>query len=107
MIAFMSRLQIAQDLVDWDNWPEERKKAADLFMRITDDKLKDKLMEKANNDVEKFTVKFMTEQYQKLKAGARESWEPEEEYGTIDKGLAASINPTNLTTTATTISLEE
>ena len=52
----MSRLQIAKDLVDWDNWPEERKKAADLFMRITDDKLKDILLEKANNNVEKLLL---------------------------------------------------
>ena len=73
LIAFMSRLQIAQDLVDWDNWSKERKKAADLFMRITDDNLKDKLMEKANNDAKKFTVKFITEQYLNMKAGARES----------------------------------
>ena len=35
-------------------------------MRITDDKLKDELMMKANNNVDKFTVKFMTEQYQKM-----------------------------------------
>ena len=58
--------QAPDSTVDWDNWPEERKKAADLFMRITDDKLKDKLMEKANNNVEKFTVKFIIEKYQKL-----------------------------------------
>ena len=51
-------------------------------------------MEKANNDVEKFTVKFITEQYQKLKAGARESWEPVKQYGTIDKGVG-SINKSN------------
>ena len=73
LIAFMSCLKIAQDSVEWDQWPADRLKAADLFMRITDDKLKDELMKKANNDVDKFTVKFMTEQYQKLKARARES----------------------------------
>ena len=51
-------------------------------------------MKKANNNVNKFTVKSMTEQYQKLKAGARESWKPVEEYGTIDKGVG-SINRSN------------
>ena len=91
LIPFMSRLEIAQDSRDWDNWPEERKKAADLFMRITDDKLKDILMEKANNDVEKFTVKFMTEQYQKMKAGSRESLEPVKDYGTIDEGVGSIV----------------
>ena len=85
----MSCLKIGQDSVEWDQWPAERKKAADLFMRITDDKLKDELMKKANNNVDKFTVKFMTEQYQKLKAGARELWKPVEEYGTIDKGVGS------------------
>ena len=87
LIAFMSRLKIAQESVEWDQWPEERKKAADFFIRIT----YVKLMEKANNNVDKFTVKFMTEQYQKLKAGSRESWAPVTEYGTIDKG-DCSIN---------------
>ena len=58
-------------------------------MRITDDKLKDELMKKANNNVDKSMVKFMTEQYQKLKAGARESWKPVEEYGTIEKGIGS------------------
>ena len=89
LITFMSRLKIAQDSVEWDQWPADRLKAADLFMRITDDKLKDELMKKANNDVDKFTVKFMTEQYQKLKAGSRESWAPVTEYGTIDKGVGS------------------
>ena len=46
LIAFISRLQIAQDSVDWDNWTQERKKAADLFMRITYDNFKDKLMKR-------------------------------------------------------------
>ena len=49
-------------------------------------------MKKANNDVDKFTVKFMTEQYQKFKAGARESWKPVEEYGTIEKGFGSIKN---------------
>ena len=87
----MSCVKIAQDSVEWDQWPDEREKAVDLFMRITDDKLMDELMKKANNGVEKFTVKFMTEQYQKMKAGSRESWKPVEEYGTIEKGVG-SIN---------------
>ena len=63
-------------------------------MRITDDNFNDKLMEKANNDTEKITVKFITAQYQKMKSGARESWEPAKEYGTIDKGVG-SINKSN------------
>ena len=67
LITFMSRLRIAKDSVDLDNWTKERKKAADLFMRITDDNFMDKLMEKANNDADKFTVKFITEEYQKMK----------------------------------------
>ena len=41
LLSFMSRLKIAQDSVEWEMWPDERKKAADLFQRITDDKLKD------------------------------------------------------------------
>ena len=94
LFSFMSCLKIAQDSVKWETWPDERKKAADLFQRITDDKLKDELMKKANNDVNKFTVQFMTEQYQKLKAGAREAWEPVESYGHIDKGVG-SINKSN------------
>ena len=51
-------------------------------------------MEKANNNVNKFKVQFMTEQYQKLKARATEAWEPVESYGHIDKGVG-SINKSN------------
>ena len=61
LLSFMSRLKIAMDSVGWENWPEERKKAADLFQRITDEKLKDELMKKANNDVENFTIPFIVE----------------------------------------------
>ena len=61
LIGFLSRLQIAQDSVDWENWSEETKKAADLFMRLEDDKFKDHLMEKANNNADKFTVIFIIE----------------------------------------------
>ena len=94
LFSYMSRLKIAQDSVEWETWPDWRKKAADLFQRITDDKLKDELMKKANNNVEKFTVQFITEPYQKMKAGARESWKPVENYGHIDKGVG-SINRPN------------
>ena len=38
LIGFMSRLQIAQDSVDWDNLSDETEKAADPFMRLKDDK---------------------------------------------------------------------
>ena len=31
----------------------------------------------------------MTEQYQQMKAGSRESWAPVTEYGTIDKGVGS------------------
>ena len=58
LFSYMSWLKIAQDSVEWETWPDWRKKAADLFQRITDDKLKDEL-KKANN-VEKFTVQFIT-----------------------------------------------
>ena len=80
------------DSVGWENWPEERKKAADLFQRITDEKLKDELMKKANNDVEKFTVPFIVEVNQKMKAGAREAWKQVENYGYVDKGVGNTNN---------------
>ena len=40
LIAFKSRLKIVQESVEWDQWPDERRKAADLFMRIADDRLR-------------------------------------------------------------------
>ena len=74
LLSFMSCLKIALDSVGWENWPEDRKKAIDLFQRITDKKLKDELMKKANNDVKKFKISFIVEINQKLKAGARDAW---------------------------------
>ena len=44
LISYMSRLKIAQDSVGWEAWLDERKKAADLFQRITDGELKDELI---------------------------------------------------------------
>ena len=78
------------DSVGWENWPEERKKAADLFQRITDEKLKDELMKKANNNVEKFTVQFIIDINQKMKAGAREAWKQVENYRHIDSGVGST-----------------
>ena len=95
MFVFLSRLGIAQDSVDWDNWTEETRKAADLFMRLEDDKLKDCLMEKANNNANKFAVEFIKEQYKKMKAGARSSWQPVSDYGKIDTRANSISNRTN------------
>ena len=85
--SFMSRLKIALDSVGWDAFPDERKKAINLFQRITDEKLKDECMKKANNDVEKFTIPFIVEINQKLKAGARDAWKQTDNYGYVDKGV--------------------
>ena len=72
------------------------KKTADLFMRLEDEKFKDKLMEKANNDAVKFTVKFFVEYYKKMRAGARESWQRVKDYGTINRGAkSVSDKPNN------------
>ena len=76
MFAFLSRLQIAQDSVDRDNCTGETRKAADLFMRLEDDKFKDHIIEKVNNNADKFIVGFIKEQCKKMKAGARSSWQP-------------------------------
>merc|ERR1711954_209127 len=85
--SFMSHLKIALDSVRWVAFPDERKKAIDLFQRITDEKLKDECMKKSNNDVEKFTIPFIVEINQKLKAGARDAWKQTENYGYVDKGV--------------------
>ena len=44
-------------------------------------------MKKANNDVEKFTIPFIVEINQKLKAGARDAWKQTDNYGYVDKGV--------------------
>ena len=84
LLSFMSCLKIAQDSVEWETWPDERKKAADLFQRITDEKLKDELMKKANNNVENFTVQFIIDIYWKMEADAREELKQVESYAKID-----------------------
>ena len=87
LLSFISRLKIALDSVGYENWTDERKKAIDLFQRITDKKLKDECMKKAQNDVEKFTIQFILDTDQRLKAGSRDAWEHSDKYGYVDKGV--------------------
>ena len=86
--SFMSRLKIALDSVGWDAYPDERKKALDLFQRITDEKLKDECMKKSNNDVEKFTIPFIVEIDQKLNKETENERRKEEEANTERKRKA-------------------
>lgn len=41
LFTFLSRLQIAQDSVDWENWPKELRDAANVFMRLEDNTFRD------------------------------------------------------------------
>ena len=59
-------------------------------------------MEKANNDDSKFTLEYIKEQYKKMKAGARSSWAPVADYGTVDMGVNTN-NKTNKITIKTQI----
>ena len=45
------------------------------------------MYEKAQNDVDKFTIPYIVEIDQKLKAGARDAWKHTENYGYVDKGV--------------------
>merc|ERR1711954_213780 len=53
LVSFTGHLKIALDSVGYDSWNDEKKKAIDLFQRVTDKKLKDKCMHKTQNDIEK------------------------------------------------------
>ena len=75
LVSFTGRLKIALDSVGYDSWNDEKKKAIDLFQRVTDKKLKDECMRKTQNDVDKLTVQFILDMDQKLRAGSRDAWE--------------------------------
>merc|ERR1712081_160671 len=87
LVAFTNRLKLALDSVGFDSWSEDKKKAIDLFQRITDKKLKDKCMEKTKNYVDKLTWDFIMNMDQTLRSGSRDAWEPSGDYGYIDKGV--------------------
>merc|ERR1712081_100576 len=53
LVSFTGRLKIALDSVGFDSWSDEKKKAVDLFQRVTDKRLKDECMRKTQNDVDK------------------------------------------------------
>merc|ERR1711954_392325 len=95
LVAFTNRLKIALDSVGYDSWGDDKKKAIDLFQRITDKKLKDKCMEKTQNDVDKLTWDFIMDLDQTLRSGSRDAWEPSGNYGYIDKGVPNNKNNTN------------
>merc|ERR1711954_286562 len=95
LVAFTNRLKIALDSVGFDSWSEDKKKAIDLFQRITDKKLKDKCMEKTKNDVDKLTWDFIMNMDQTLRSGSRDAWEPTGDYGYIDKGVSSNKSNNN------------
>merc|ERR1712081_45450 len=88
LVAFTNRLKIALDSVGYDSWTDDKRKAIDLFQRITDKKLKDKCMEKTKNNVDKLTWDFIMNMDQTLRSGSRDAWEPSGDYGYIDKGVS-------------------
>merc|ERR1711954_588506 len=92
LVAFTNRLKIALDSVGFDSWSDDKKKAIDLFQRVTDKKLKDKCMRKTQNDVDKLTVQFIFDMDQRLRAGSRDAWEQADKYGYVDKGVSSNKN---------------
>ena len=66
-----------------------------MFQRITDKKLKDECMKKAQNYVEKFTVQFILDMDQRLRAGSRDAWKHSDKYGYVDKGVSNNKNNNN------------
>ena len=53
----------------WENWPQETRKAVDLFNRLCDVNFKDRIMGKASNDVRKLTTEYIEEHYRRTIAG--------------------------------------
>ena len=45
--AFIARLDIMRQTLDWDNWDQNTRRAVDLFSRLYDPNFKDRLMSKA------------------------------------------------------------
>ena len=95
LVSFTGRLKIALDSVGYDSWNDEKKKAIDLFQRVTDKKLKDECMRKTQNDVNKLTVQFILDMDQRLRAGFRDAWEQSDKYGYVDKGISSNKNNKN------------
>merc|ERR1711954_165260 len=95
LVSFTGHLKIALDSVGFDSWSDEKKKAVDLFQRVTYKKLKDECMRKTQNDVDKLTVDFIIEIDQRLRAGSRDAWEKSDKYGYVDKGVPGNKNNKN------------
>merc|ERR1712081_34166 len=95
LVAFTNRLKIALDSVGYDSWTDDKRKAIDLFQRITYKKLKDKCMEKTKNNVDKLTWDFIMNMDQTLRSGSRDAWEPTGDYGNINKGVPNNKNNSN------------
>merc|ERR1711954_24617 len=95
LVSFTGRLKIALDSVGYDSWNYEKKKAIDLFQRVTDKKLKDECMRKTQNYVDKLTVQFILDMDQRLRAGSRDAWEHSDKYGYVDKGVSNNKNNKN------------
>merc|ERR1711954_125076 len=95
LVSFTGRLKVALDSVGFDSWSDEKKKAVDLFQRVTDERLKDECMPKTQSDVDKLTVDFIIEIDQRLRAGSRDAWEKSDKYGYVDKGVPGNKNKKN------------
>ena len=71
--TFISRLQIARDSENWDNWKPKTQDAVDLLSRLYEVNFKGRLMGKASDNVGKFTTEYIKDQYKRTIAGDRPS----------------------------------